>query len=81
MTRLSELELQLFRRGVDALSADRSRCADCLRTPLTGERVYRYEGDQAVCELCRALRPEAPRSGELVRDEAGPHVRVRSRAA
>lgn len=81
MTRPSELELQLFRSSVDALTADRYRCTDCRRTPLTGERVYRYEGGQAVCELCRALRQEAPLSSELVRDEAGPHVRVRSRAA
>ncbi len=81
MARPSELELQLFRSSVDALRADRNRCSDCRRTPLTGERVYRYEGGRAVCELCRALRREDPVSSEPVRDEAGPHVRVRSRAA
>jgi hypothetical protein len=60
---------------------DRARCSDCGRTLLTGERVYRYEGGRAVCELCRALHPEQPASREWVRDEAGPHVRVRTRAA
>jgi hypothetical protein len=81
MTRRDDLEIQLVRSSVGALSAQRYRCSDCGRTPLTGERVYRYEGGRAVCELCRALHREQPVGSEPVRDEAGPYVRVRSRAA
>lgn len=81
MAASTELEIQLLRKSVGALEAGRHRCADCGRTPLTGERVYVFEGDRAVCELCRSLRREDHLACVPVRDEAGPHVRVRSRAA
>ncbi len=67
----------LLRRGVGALEAERNRCADCGRTPLTGEHVHLYDGRGAggiVCELCRLLRREAPR-GE--RDRAPLRARPR----
>ena len=80
MAHSSPLEINLLRRGVSALD-DRRRCVDCGRTPLTGELLYRYEGGRPVCELCRSLRREPPDASEPVRDEAGPYVRVRSRAA
>jgi hypothetical protein len=76
-----QLERELLRRSVGALSADRHRCVDCGRTPLIGERVYLYD-DRSVCELCRALRSEAPSASELVRhSEYGHTVRVTARAA
>ena len=54
---LDGFERLLLRRGVGALEADRDRCADCGRTPLTGEQVHLYDGRKGgiVCELCRSL--------------------------
>jgi hypothetical protein len=78
----SDLESLLLRRGVGALEADRSRCADCGRTPLTGERVHLYEGRtlELICELCRARRRDAPAAVELVRHcEHGHAVRLTAR--
>jgi hypothetical protein len=86
-------ERLLLRRGVGALEADRHRCADCGRTPLTGEQVHIYDVrkhridgkhpiDGIVCELCRPLRREAPIASELVRHcEHGHAVRLTARAA
>lgn len=77
-------ERSLLRRGVGALEADRDRCVDCGRTPLTGEHVHLYEGRRRgiVCELCRQLRSEAPAATELVRHcEHGHTVRLTVRAA
>jgi hypothetical protein len=74
----------LLRRGLGALEADRDRCADCGRTPLTGEQVHLYDGRRGgiVCELCRPLRREAPVASELVRHcEHGHTVRLTVRAA
>jgi hypothetical protein len=42
VTHVEQLERILLRRGVGALEADRNRCADCGRTPLTGEYVHMY---------------------------------------
>jgi hypothetical protein len=81
---VEQLERVLLRRGVGALEADRSRCADCGRTPLTGEHVHLYaDGTQRiVCELCRPRRREAPQASELVRHcEHGHTVRLTARAA
>ena len=75
-------ERLLLRRGVGALEADRDRCADCGRTPLTGEQVHLYDGRKGglVCELCRPLRVEAPVATELVRHcEHGHTVRLTAR--
>lgn len=75
---LEGLELELLRRSVGVLEADRNRCADCGRTPLVGEHVHLYERiSGVVCELCSALRPEAPVASELVRhSERGHTVRL-----
>jgi hypothetical protein len=81
---LDGFERLLLRRGVGALEADRDRCADCGRTPLTGEQVHLYDGRKGgiVCELCRSLRREAPVATELVRHcEHGHTVRLTRRAA
>jgi hypothetical protein len=42
ITDIEQLEQFLLRRGVGALEADRDRCYDCGRTPLTGEHVHIY---------------------------------------
>jgi hypothetical protein len=84
VTDVEQLERFLLRRGVGALEADRHRCSDCGRTPLTGEHVHLYDGRQGgvVCELCRSLRHEAPAASEIVRHcEHGHTVRLTARAA
>jgi hypothetical protein len=78
-THIEQLERVLLRRGLGALEADRDACADCGRTPLTGEHVHLYAGRQyrIVCELCRPGRREPPVSSELVRHcEHGHTVRL-----
>jgi hypothetical protein len=76
VSHIEQLERYLLRRGVGALEADRERCADCGRTPLTGEQIHVYEGRRRrlVCELCRAGRREPPAASELVRHH--PHVHL-----
>jgi hypothetical protein len=82
LTDMNALELELLRRGVDALSEDRHRCSHCARTPLIGERVYHFEDGLAVCELCRVRLPREPLSSEIVRhSEHGHAVRLSRRAA
>jgi hypothetical protein len=65
-----DLERQLLRKGVTALAADAERCADCHRTPLTGERVHLYDNDVMVCDLCRSRRKQAPERTSFVRATA-----------
>ncbi len=84
VTHAEQLERFLLRRGVGALEADRSRCADCGRTPLAGELVHLFHGrkPRIVCELCRPARGGAPAASELVRHcEHGHAVRLTARAA
>lgn len=81
---VEQLERLLLRRGVGALEADRSCCADCGRTPLVGEEIHLLGGrrQRMVCELCRPLRRQAPVSSEIVRHcEHGLAVRLTARAA
>jgi hypothetical protein len=68
VTQLPPLERLILSRCIGELEADRDRCRDCGRTPLTGEQVHLYEGRRPgiVCELCRALRREAPVASETV---------------
>jgi hypothetical protein len=83
-SQLEELELLLLRRGVWAREADRSRCADCGRTPLTGEEVHVFEGrrKRIVCELCRVDHRDTPIATEVVRHAThGQNVRLTARAA
>jgi hypothetical protein len=72
----TDLELALLRKGVDALRTGRHTCADCGRTPLIGERMYRFHRHGAVCALCRPQRRTEPDEVELVRhSELGHTVR------
>ena len=83
-TQLEELELMILRRGVWAREADRSRCSDCGRTPLTGEEVHVFEGrrKRIVCELCRTAHSDTPIASEVVRHVThGQNVRLTARAA
>ncbi len=83
-TDVETLERVLLRRGLGALEADRHRCADCGRTPLTGELIHLYDGprEPVVCELCRPGRRGVPVASEIVRHcEHGHAVRLTARAA
>jgi hypothetical protein len=83
-THVEQLEIVLLRRGLGALEADRHRCVDCGRTPLTGEQVHLYAGPQQriVCELCRPRQRHAPVASEIVKHcEHGHAVRLTARAA
>jgi hypothetical protein len=78
----ADLELRLLRKGLGELRHDRDLCADCGRTPLTGERLHHYDNGTVVCELCRPARRREPVRSELVRHtEHGHAVKVRLRAA
>jgi hypothetical protein len=73
-----DLERALLRKSVGALRAERARCADCGRTPLTGEQVHLYARDALVCALCRPRRRDAPkRSQAVAHSERGQAVRLR----
>jgi hypothetical protein len=78
----TDLEAALLRRSVGSLTATRSTCEDCGRTPLVGEHLYRY-GRAAVCALCTRRRRTEPDAVELVRhSERGQTVKIlASRAA
>jgi hypothetical protein len=71
-----DLELALLRKGVGQLAAGRHACVDCGRTPLVGERLYRFRRHGLVCALCRPLQRAEPDAVELVRHfERGHTVR------
>jgi hypothetical protein len=83
-THVEQLERVLLQRGLGVLEADRSCCAECGRSPLTGEQVHLYGGrsPHIVCELCRPRRRESPLASEVVRHcEHGHTVRLTARAA
>ena len=76
-----DLERELLRKSVGALTALRCACSDCGRTPLVGEQIHDYGRGKLVCELCRLLRRAAPERSELVRhSEAGHTVKLRRAA-
>jgi hypothetical protein len=70
---IPEIEADLVRRSVLALTAGRAVCHHCRRTPLIGEVVDIY-GEALVCELCRPLRRAAPDRSARVRSPE--HERV-----
>ncbi|MBA2636712.1 MAG: hypothetical protein H0U79_00550 [Solirubrobacterales bacterium] len=73
----ADLERELLRRSVDALRGGGPRCAGCGRNPLVGESVHVHAEGVRLCELCSALRPDAPARSELVRhDPSGQAVRL-----
>ncbi|MEA2268345.1 MAG: hypothetical protein QOD55_146 [Solirubrobacteraceae bacterium] len=77
-----DLERELLRKSVGALTAGRHHCADCGRTPLVGERIHVYARQAVVCELCRPRRRAAPeRSVTVHHSERGHTVKLRVRAA
>jgi hypothetical protein len=69
-----DLELALLRRGLHEMEAGSERCSSCRRTPLIGERVYQYDADELVCELCRDSKREQPSGSRLVHGPAFGHT-------
>ena len=79
---MPDLELALLRRGVDELVAGRDRCARCHRTPLIGERMYRYSSGGELCELCRVGHGEVPQGSHVVHGpEFGHTMRITDQRA
>jgi len=77
-----DLERALLRKSVGDLVAGRQTCADCGRTPLFGERMFRFAAHELVCALCRPARRSEPEAIEVVRHfERGHTVRRISRDA
>jgi len=74
-----DLELALLRRSVGELSAGRDACVDCGRTPLVGERIYRFPRATVVCALCRPRRAAEPEGSRLVHHSE--HARTVRRVA
>jgi hypothetical protein len=75
-----DLERALLRRSVGDLVAGRQTCADCGRTPLFGERMFRFPAHELVCDQCRPRRRSEPEAVEVVRHfERGHTVRRISR--
>ena len=64
-----ELELQLLRRGLRGMAADRWACSRCGRSPLVGERLHVFSSqgrERSVCALCLKTAPDGA-FGEEVR--------------
>jgi hypothetical protein len=62
-----DFESALIRKGVGAMRTARHVCSRCRRTPLTGERLHRFESGRELCDLCLAALP--PGQGEPVASE------------
>jgi ribosomal protein L37AE/L43A len=77
----ADLERQLLRKSLGALTRDRHQCTDCGRTPLAGERIHRYEHGALVCALCRAHHPDEPAETMTVMHCEHGHTVRRLRAA
>lgn len=78
-----DLEAALLRKSVGDLTAGRTNCADCGRTPLVGERMFRFGRSASVCALCSPRRQAEPDAVVLVRHFERGHTvrRVAPRAA
>lgn len=51
-----ELANALLHKGIGVMTAHRSSCAACHRSPLPGELVHEVESGRAVCSLCLGER-------------------------
>lgn len=82
-----DLELEILRRSIGEMAAEREGCAACGRTPLIGEHMAGFvdhAGESWLCETC-ACSPVAAAYGESrERRRVGPRagtVTVLRRAA
>ena len=58
---MPELASMLVRSSIGTLAPSATKCGDCRRTPLAGERLHELEGGRTLCDLCFALLPEERR--------------------
>jgi hypothetical protein len=58
---MPDLAAMLLRSSLSALTSHGSRCTDCRRTPLAGERVHELASGAQLCDLCFAAIPEESR--------------------
>jgi hypothetical protein len=78
----TDLERALLRRGVVQRADALERCGRCHRTPLIGERVYLYDRETVLCELCRTVERRDPVDSHLVHGpEFGHSMRITDRRA
>ena len=79
---IDDLELALLRRGVVQRAEHFERCDRCHRTPLIGERVYVFEHEAVLCELCRSAERRAPTGSHGIHGpEFGHTMRITDRRA
>jgi ribosomal protein L37AE/L43A len=77
----ADLERQLLRKSLRALTRDRHQCTDCGRTPLAGERIHHYAEGAVVCALCRRDHGDEPTETVTVMHSEHGHTVRRLRAA
>jgi hypothetical protein len=77
----ADLERQLLRKSLGALTRDRHRCDDCGRTPLAGERIHHYDHGATVCTLCLPRHADEPITTLIVQHCEHGHTVRRLRAA
>ena len=58
---MPELASMLVRSSIGTLAASATKCGDCRRTPLAGERLHELHGGRTLCDLCFAVLPEERR--------------------
>ena len=61
MVCMPELASMLVRSSIGTLPSSATKCGDCRRTPLAGERLHELESGRTLCDLCFALLPEERR--------------------
>jgi len=58
---MPDLASMLVHSSIGTLPSVSTACADCLRTPLPGERLHELDGGRVLCDLCFAGLPEERR--------------------
>jgi len=58
---MPELASMLVRSSIGTLPSSATKCGDCRRTPLAGERLHELGSGQVLCELCFGALPEDSR--------------------
>ena len=58
---MPDLDAILLRTSLGSLESSGTRCEDCRRRPLAGERLHELDSGRALCELCFGALPEHTR--------------------
>jgi len=59
---MPDIATMLLRKSVGSLSATRTQCSSCRRTPLVGERLRETDSGRLLCELCVLGMPASDRN-------------------